>query len=307
MDTTDHKNQAILNALTVDVEDYYHVEAFANKITRDDWDRFPARVVGNTHRVLELFARNSCQATFFVLGWVAERFPRLIRDIADAGHEIACHSYAHQRVSTLTPDEFRADVRRAKKVIGDACGRVCLGYRAPSFSIVRSSLWALDILGEEGFTYDSSVFPIRHDIYGFPDAPRRLHVCKLAEGRSITEIPMSTVSLAGRNLPFSGGGYMRILPFRYTQWAMARSIYKDKTPVVVYFHPWEVDPNQPRVDASIKSKFRHYTGLSRMENRLERLLQLYKFTTMQVLAGIVSEHREESGTESTQPRSAGTH
>ncbi len=274
------QSQAILNAITVDVEDYYHVEAFAGNVARSDWDQYPSRVVQNTRKVLDLFARNTCVGTFFTLGWIAERFPSLLREIVSAGHEVACHSYAHQRVSTMTPEDFRADIRRAKAAIEDASGERCLGYRAPSFSIVKSSLWALDILAEEGFAYDSSIFPIRHDIYGFPDAPRHPHVRQLSNGRSIVEIPMSTFSIGGSNLPFSGGGYMRILPMTYIKWAARKIVKKEGVPVVVYFHPWEVDPNQPRINAPWKSRFRHYTGLTRMETRLASMLKAFRFGRM---------------------------
>jgi len=273
-------SQGLLNGLTVDVEDYFQVEAFASRISRDDWDKFPSRVVENTHRVLELFSRNSSQGTFFVLGWVAERFPKLVRAIADAGHEVGCHSYWHRRVSTLTAEEFREDTRRAKAVIEDAGGTACIGYRAPTFSIVKSSLWALDILAEEGFVYDSSIFPVRHDTYGFPDAPRQPYVQGLGEDHSIVEVPISTVRVGSLNLPFSGGGYLRILPELYTRWALRRVHSVEQQPAILYFHPWEIDQGQPRLDGPWKSRFRHYTGLGTMESRLDSILKKFQFTSI---------------------------
>jgi polysaccharide deacetylase family protein (PEP-CTERM system associated) len=261
----------------VDVEDYFHVEAFADRISFADWPKFPSRVRRNTERILELFAEHNCRATFFVLGWVAERDPALVREIAAAGHEIACHSYAHRPVSTLTPDQFREDLRRACTAIEDAIGVQVRGYRAPTFSIVKRSLWALQILAEEGFVYDSSIFPVRHDLYGFPDAPRWSHQVLSDDGASIFEFPMSTVRLLGQNLPCGGGGYLRLLPMSYTLSAMKRIHRRHLQPAIVYFHPWELDSEQPRIAGSRKSNFRHYTGLGRMQGRITELLQRFKF------------------------------
>jgi len=262
---------ALRDVLSVDVEDYYHVEAFADRIERSRWSEFPWRVSANTHRVLELMARHGCRATFFVLGWVAERDPALVRAIHAAGHELACHSYWHRRACTLTPEEFRSDLRQAKAVIEDAAGVAVVGYRAPTFSIGPENLWALEILADEGFLYDSSIFPIRHDVYGFPGAPRFAHWRSLPGGR-IFEVPMSTVRIGGANLPVGGGGYLRLLPMSYTRWAMRRIHEADRQPVVVYFHPWELDPEQPRLAGRWKSRVRHYTGLRGMEKRLDQLL-----------------------------------
>jgi polysaccharide deacetylase family protein (PEP-CTERM system associated) len=259
------------DALSVDVEDYFHVEAFADRVSPSEWAAFPSRVRSNCERILKLFEEHRCHATFFVLGWVAEREPGLVRDIARAGHELACHSYAHRRVFSLRPEEFREDLRRARGVIEDAAGQKVVGYRAPTFSIGRDSLWALDVLAEEGFLYDSSIFPIRHDLYGFPEFPRFVQRLELASGREIFEVPMSTVRLAGWNLPFGGGGYLRLLPMGYTRWAM-RLRREERQPVVIYFHPWELDPGQPRLEGRWKSRFRHYTGLRSMERRLAEVL-----------------------------------
>lgn len=268
------------DVLSVDVEDYYQVEAFADRVSPNAWPNFASRVRANTERVLQVFEEYRCRATFFVLGWVAERESELVRTIAAAGHEVACHSYAHRLVSSLTPEEFRADLQRARAVIENAAGATILGYRAPTFSIGRSNLWALDILAEEGFLYDSSIFPIRHDLYGFPDAPRFPHQVDLKSKRRIFEIPMSTVRLGRSNWPVGGGGYLRILPLQYTRWAMRRIHRKDQQPCVVYFHPWELDPDQPRIAGRWKSHFRHYTGLRSMETRLRRLLAEGTFVPM---------------------------
>lgn len=267
----------VIDAMTVDVEDYFHVEAFADRISFADWPKFPSRVRRNTERVLQLFARFDCRATFFVLGWVAERDPALVREIAAAGHEIACHSYAHRQVSALTPDQFRDDLRRACAAIEDAGGAKVRGYRAPTFSIVKRSLWALQTLAEEGFVYDSSIFPVRHDLYGFPDAPRWAHHVPSQDGAGIFEFPMSTVRLLGHNLPCGGGGYLRLLPMKYTLAAINNIHRRHRQPAIAYFHPWELDPEQPRVAGSRKSNFRHYTGLNKMEARITTLLQRFKF------------------------------
>lgn len=262
----------IVDGLSVDVEDYYQVEAFAGHVSRSQWPSFPSRVRENTERVLRLLQRNRCQATFFILGWVAEREPALVRAIAEGGHEVACHSHWHRRVYSLTPEEFREDVKRAQAAIEDAAGVAVAGFRAPTFSITRRSLWALDILAELGFSYDSSIFPVRHDRYGIPDAPRGIHRRQLPSGASIWEVPPATVRLAGQNLPVAGGGYLRLLPMQFTRWGMGRIHRQDRQPVVVYFHPWELDPEQPRLRAGWKSRLRHYTGLRKTESRLDEIL-----------------------------------
>lgn len=220
-----------------------------------------------------MFEDYRCRATFFVLGWVAERDPGLVREIIEAGHEVACHSYSHRRVSTLTPAEFREDLRRARRVIEDAAGVRILGYRAPSFSIGRKNAWALEILCEEGFLYDSSIFPIRHDLYGFPGAPRFPHRLRFHSNQTLFEIPMSTVRIGRMMCPTGGGGYLRLLPMQYTRWAIRQIHEKERQPFVLYFHPWELDPQQPRIAGTWKSRFRHYVGLGRMENRLRELLE----------------------------------
>jgi polysaccharide deacetylase family protein (PEP-CTERM system associated) len=267
----------IIDGLSVDVEDYFHVEAFADRVKRLDWDSYPSRFAVNTRRILDIFAVNGCRGTFFVLGWVAERDSALVREIAEAGHEIACHSHLHRKVTTLKPAEFREDLRRATHAIEDAAGVKVVGYRAPTFSIRGESLWALDILAEEGYLYDSSFFPIRHDLYGFPEGPRFMHRRKLNGGGSIYEIPMSTLRVGGQNWPFGGGGYLRFFPLRYTKWAIERTHRLEKQPAIVYFHPWELDPQQPRIAAGWKSQLRHYTGLATMERSLKTLLTNGKF------------------------------
>jgi polysaccharide deacetylase family protein (PEP-CTERM system associated) len=263
---------ALWDVLSVDVEDYYHVEAFADRVSPRSWSDFPSRVRANTKRVLQIFEEYGCRATFFVLGWVAERDPALVREIIEAGHEVACHSYGHRRVSSLTPEEFREDLRRARAVIEDAAGIRILGYRAPTFSIGRDSLWALEILSEEGFLYDSSIFPIRHDLYGFPGAPRFPHRLQFRSKRTLFEIPMTTVRICGMTWPAGGGGYLRLLPMQYTRWAIRQIHEKERQPFILYFHPWELDPDQPRIAGRWKSRLRHYVGLGLMENRLRELL-----------------------------------
>jgi polysaccharide deacetylase family protein (PEP-CTERM system associated) len=269
----------IYDLLSVDVEDYYHVEAFADCVPLTSWPAFPARVTANTNRVLQLLGEYKCRATFFILGWVAERNPGLIREIFDAGHEVACHSYNHRRVTSLTPKEFRADLRRARIAIEDAIGSEVVGYRAPTFSITRQTLWALEVLSEEGFLYDSSIFPIRHDLYGFPESPRSPYRLQFRSNRTIFEIPMSTFRLGGINWPTGGGGYLRHLPMQYTRWAIRR-IRKERKPLVMYFHPWELDPDQPRIAGGWKSRLRHYTGLRKMESRLREVFSERNFVPL---------------------------
>lgn len=264
--------------LSIDVEDYFHVEAFTDRVSYDDWPRFASRVRRNTEHILELLAEQGQSATFFVLGWVAEREPALVRAIAAAGHELGCHSYAHRRVFTLSQQQFRDDLRRAKTAIEDASSVPIWGYRAPTFSIRKdsASIRALQILCEEGFVYDSSVFPIRHDLYGQPDAPRFSYEHALPDGNTIIEIPLSTARVFGINLGLGGGGYLRHLPMWYTRWGMRR-INSQQQPANVYFHPWELDPDQPRIQGSWKSRFRHYRGLKKTEPRLRMLLASRRF------------------------------
>lgn len=276
MEETDRLGRAegsnLPNGLSVDVEDYYHVEAFRDRITPEMWPRFPRRVAESTRRILELLERLGARATFFVLGWVAEQEPLVIREIISAGHEVGCHSYQHCCVWRMTPEEFRADTRRALRVIEDASGQKVLGYRAPTFSIVKRSLWAVEVLAEEGLVYDSSVFPIRHDLYGIPGAPRFPFRWACRNGRTLYEIPQLTVRILGLTLPVGGGGYLRLLPLWYTRWALRRIRQKDRQPAVVYFHPWELDPEQPRLSGKWRSKLRHYVNLKQMEGRISELL-----------------------------------
>jgi polysaccharide deacetylase family protein (PEP-CTERM system associated) len=273
--------------LSVDVEDYFQVEAFAKVVPRSDWDRWPSRVSVNTHRVLDLLDEFGVKGTFFTLGWVADKFPEVVREIHCRGHELACHSFWHRPVYSLTPGEFREDLVRARDAIEQAAGVRVVGYRAPSWSITARSLWALDILVEEGFLYDSSIFPIRHDLYGIPGAKR--HPYQWQAGRaSLTEFPPATVKLGGQTLPAAGGGYLRIFPLRYNKWAMERlnQEFGEKGVVVVYLHPWEVDPEQPRIAAPLRSRFRHYTNLGKMEPRLRNLLRAYSFEPFSNLVGV---------------------
>jgi polysaccharide deacetylase family protein (PEP-CTERM system associated) len=277
-----HRNRPCYNAhlvtriLSVDVEDYFHVEAFSDVVERSAWDDYECRVESNTYRLLEMFDRRGVRATFFILGWVAERYPSLVRDIVAAGHEPACHSYWHRLIYTLTPEDFRSDTYRAKQVIEQAAGTPVYGYRAPSYSITRKSIWALDVLAELGFTYDSSIFPIHHDVYGIPDAPRSPFQTETPSG-PITEYPITTFRLFGeKNLPVGGGGYLRIFPYWYTRLGVSRA-ERDGVPLVVYLHPWEIDPEQPRLSGRLTSRLRHYTNLSRMQKRLDTLLNLGQF------------------------------
>ena len=262
-------------ALTIDVEDYFHTEAMASVVKRSDWDGMPSRVCGNVWRLFEILAEHEVKATFFFLGWVAEKFPELVKDAARLGHEVACHSYWHRPVFSLTPEEFRADTLRAKNAIEDAAGTEVRGYRAPSFSILPSVDSAFDILGELGFTYDSSVHPIRHSFYGNPDG------CRLpyrTRGEGILELPIATVRIGGNNLPVGGGGYFRWLPYGYTRWGLSR-LAREGNPVF-YLHPWEIDPLQPRLGASLKSRMRQCRGLNTVESKLKHLLRDFRFSSI---------------------------
>lgn len=263
--------------LTVDVEDYFHVEAFTLEVPRSDWDRWPSRVVANTNRTLDLCDETRAKGTFFILGWVAKKFPALVAEIRNRGHELACHSFWHRPVYTLSPDVFREDLLMARDAIEQAGGARVLGYRAPSWSITTKCLWALDILAEEGFQYDSSIYPIVHDLYGIPGAERFPYKLATDSGSELMEFPPSTVKIWGTNFPAAGGGYLRILPFWYNRWALSKIEQEDGRAIVVYFHPWELDPEQPRIPARRKSRFRHYTNLSAMEPRLRSLLHTHAF------------------------------
>ncbi|MBE3112019.1 MAG: DUF3473 domain-containing protein [Acidobacteria bacterium] len=312
----------MINMLTVDVEDYFHVSAFSGVVSRDDWDHFETRVERNVDRLLGIFADTNVRATLFVLGWVAERHPDLLKRIAAAGHEVASHSYSHRLVYDTTPDEFRFDLRRAKGVIEAATGLPVRGFRAPSFSITARSTWALDVLLQEGYQYDASIFPIHHDRYGIPNARRDPHVIRtrrdpyvlspstpfvlslpavslpnpskertvLRAGlskderhleetreRALWEIPASTIRFAGMNFPIGGGGYFRILPYAWTAFGIRRLNQRERKPAMVYMHPWEIDPDQPRLKAPWLSRFRHYRHLAQTEPRLRRLLAEFRF------------------------------
>ena len=260
---------AITNALTIDVEDYFQVSAFAPYIARDDWCRLECRVERNVERILQLLDDRRIRATFFTLGWIAERYPALVRSIAAQGHEVASHGWGHQRASDLTPAQFAEDIRSAKALLEDLSSAPVTGYRAPSFSIGHANLWAFDSLAACGYRYSSSIYPIRHDHYGMPDAPRFAH--RLANG--LIEVPVTTLRVLGRNLPSSGGGYFRLLPYAVSRRMIGHVNAVDGEAAVFYFHPWEIDPGQPRI-AGIdrKTRFRHYVNIGRMERRLRRLL-----------------------------------
>jgi polysaccharide deacetylase family protein (PEP-CTERM system associated) len=264
------------HVLSVDVEDYFQVEAFAGQVSRDSWDRWPSRVVANTQRLLDLFDQYEAKATFFFVGWVAARFPYLVREVQARGHELACHSYWHRTVYSLSAQEFREDTRRAKRVIEDASGAVVNGYRAPSWSITRDCLWALDILAEEGFTYDSSIYPIHHDLYGVPGAKRFPYTHECSNGLKLPEFPPATLRFLGTNFPVAGGGYLRIFPSAYNERAF-KTFEALGERVVVYLHPWEIDPEQPRIRGPLKSRLRHYTNLQRMERRVKTILRRHNF------------------------------
>ncbi len=270
----------MLNALTIDVEDYYQVSAFESVVPLADWERYESRVEKNTHRILDLLDAHTTTATFFVLGWVAERHPRLIRTLVARGHEVASHGYAHRRVYTQTPAQFRTETRRSKCLLEDTLGHPIRGYRAASYSITMHSLWALEVLREEGFVYDSSIFPIRHDLYGIPSHPRFCHMIPGQSDAPLVEFPLSTLRLGGTNFPIAGGGYLRLFPYAYTRWGLRYLNRREGQPAVVYLHPWELDPEQPRLPAGTLSRFRHYTNLHRMEERFVRLLQDFSFGTM---------------------------
>jgi polysaccharide deacetylase family protein (PEP-CTERM system associated) len=274
------------NALTVDVEDYYHVSAFARHIRREDWPALESRVDRNTHRLLDCFDTYGVRATFFMLGVVAEQSPTLVREIHNRGHEVASHGYAHDLVYNQTLQSFREETSRSKALLEDLTGTAVLGYRAASYSITRRSLWALDVLRDAGFAYDSSIFPIRHDRYGIVDFPRFPHVVRGEDGDGMIEFPLSTVSLWGRNLPIAGGGYLRILPAAFTHWGIARVNHREGQPVIIYLHPWEVDPDQPQQAVGWITRFRHYRNLHRMEERVINLLGRFEFSTVARVLGI---------------------
>lgn len=273
-----YRGRNLANAMSVDVEDYFQVSAFETHVSRNDWANISSRIPANIARILALFDAENTKATFFTLGWVCEHLPEVVRQIADAGHEIASHGHEHSRIGTLSKKQFYDDVETTRKRLEDVSGTAVVGYRAPSFSIGKDTLWAHDILAEAGYQYSSSVFPVKHDHYGLPNAPR--FPFRTASG-SLLEIPMSSLSLLGRNWPCSGGGYFRLLPLRYSKWAVKRINLSEQMPAIFYFHPWEMDPNQPRISGiSAKTRFRHYVNLDKFESRLMQMLRSFKWDRM---------------------------
>lgn len=276
---TDTPPQLMLNCLTIDVEDYFHTNSMDAVVPPQTWDALPQRAERNTYRVLELLAEHDTKATFFVLGWVAERHPHLVGDIVAGGHELACHGHLHRLAYDLGPTEFKRDVVRARDLLQDMTGSKVEGYRAASYSIVPSTMWAIDILIDCGFGYDSSIFPIRHDLYGIPGFDRFRVRLDRPRG-SIVEIPPSTLRIGGMNLPMAGGGYFRIAPYSLTRWAIRRLNRVDHQPAVVYIHPWELDPDQPRLDVGRRTRLRHYSRLEAMDRKLRRLLAEFRFAPL---------------------------
>lgn len=270
---------SVSNAMTVDVEDYFQVSAFEPYIAKDRWDSLPHRVERNTQQILDIFAEQKIVATFFVLGWVAERYPDLIRRIVGEGHELASHGWEHIRATEQTPEQFREDIHKTKLCLEDLCGVAVKGYRAASYSIMRDNWWALEVLEEEGYLYSSSVYPVKHDLYGVPDASRfAFHPNR--EG-GLLEIPVSTLPLFGRNFPCGGGGFFRLYPYFLSRWMILQINQKEKAPCVFYFHPWEIDPDQPRQPGlNVKTKFRHYLNLHRMGARLQKLIEDFRWQRM---------------------------
>ncbi|WP_208280988.1 XrtA system polysaccharide deacetylase [Massilia oculi] len=271
--------EKIRNAMTCDVEDYFQVSAFAPYIDRASWPTRECRVEANMERILALYERHGVRATFFTLGWIAERYPAMVRRIVAAGHELASHGYGHLRASDQSRAEFDNDIRSSKALLEDIGGQAVVGYRAPSFSIGHANLWALDALHEAGYRYSSSIYPIAHDHYGMPDAPRFAFYPNGPDG--LLEVPITTVKMAGRNLPAGGGGYFRLLPYALSRWMMEKVNREDGEPALFYFHPWEVDPGQPRPEGlGAKARFRHYINIDRMERRLEQLARDFKWDRM---------------------------
>ncbi|MEN7342875.1 MAG: XrtA system polysaccharide deacetylase [Pseudomonadota bacterium] len=268
----------VVNAMTCDVEDYYQVSAFENTIDRDSWARQESRLERNMDVLLRRFDEADTKVTFFILGWIAEQFPTVIRSLADAGHEIASHGYDHRRVREQTPDAFFEDIKKTKSILEDVTGQQVKGYRAPSFSIAEQAAWSHPLLERAGYVYSSSIYPVSHDHYGMPDAPRTPFT---VNGGRLLEIPMSTIRIGAKNLPCSGGGFFRLLPVRYFKYAIKKLNGNDRQPLVFYFHPWEIDPDQPRVPGiSLKTRFRHYVNLRYFEPRLVEILKAFKWGRM---------------------------
>lgn len=272
--------QATVNAMTVDVEDYFQVSAFESHIERNRWDSLQHRVEQNTNKILDLFDQHDVKATFFTLGWVAERYPQLVRRIVDDGHELASHGYQHTRVTEQTPEQFRQDLRISRQILEDIGGQPIVGYRAASYSIGAKNLWALEVLEDEGFQYSSSIYPVKHDLYGMPGAPR--FVYRPDNAPKLLEIPITTLKILNRNVPCGGGGFFRLYPYQFSKWAYRHLNKHENQSGIFYFHPWEIDPEQPRQhDLSFKTRFRHYLNLGRMQNRLNSLLADFAWDTMQ--------------------------
>ncbi len=268
----------ITNAITIDVEDYFQVSAFEHSIDRKNWDSLEHRVAANMDKVLALFDETNVKATFFILGWVAERYPQIVRNIVDNGHELASHGYGHQRVTDLSRDQFREDVSSAKKILQDLSGLAVKGYRAPSYSIGKDNIWALEVLAETGHEYSSSIYPIQHDHYGYPEAPRFTF---RDQNTGLVEIPITTMKFMNRMFPAGGGGFFRFYPYRITRWAINRVNKNDRQPTVFYLHPWELDPAQPRQsNITAKTRFRHYLNLDKTEGRLRQLLTDFNWNRM---------------------------
>mgnify|MGYP006271562221 CR=1 FL=1 len=281
------------NAMTVDVEDYFQVSAFEAHVDRDSWARTAPRVEANVERILDLFDRHAVQGTFFTLGWIAERHPDVVRRIVAAGHELASHGWDHTRVTELTPDAFREDVGRTRTLLEDVGGVSVIGYRAPSYSINAGNLWAHELLAETGYAYSSSIAPLRHDLYGMPEAPRFPF---MSAGGRLQEIPVTTVPVAGRNINVGGGGWFRLYPYAFSRWALRRVNERDGESAHFYFHPWEIDPAQPRIDGvGLKTRVRHYLNLGRMEQRLERLLADFSWGRMDEVFGLRTCQRQREG------------
>ena len=276
-------SQQVINAFTIDVEDYFQVEAFSKHINRSNWNNYDCRVEKNTDLILKLLDDNNVKGTFFTLGWIAKRYPSVVKKIAENGHEVASHGMNHQLIYNQEQDVFRQETRDSKALLEDICQKDVIGYRAATYSITNKSLWALDILAEEGFRYDSSIFPMRHDRYGIPDACPEPHILKTPSGSELVEFPISTVKTKRFTLPVAGGGYFRIFPYLYTRWGLGK-INKQQKPFVFYLHPWEVDPDQPVTPGiSRLTRIRHYANLNRCHNRLSKLLNDFRFDRMDIV------------------------
>lgn len=296
------RNPGLVNALTVDVEDYFQVSAFASRIARSEWDALPSRIEQNVDRILRLLGDARTQATFFTLGWIGQRYPRLVRAIVSEGHELASHGFGHHRSTEQTRQAFLEDISRSKAVLEDVGGVRVRGYRAPSFSVDKSNPWVFDCIAEAGYQYSSSVYPIRHDHYGLPDAPRFAFESRAG----LLEVPITTICMLGNNWPAGGGGYFRLMPYRLSRWLIRRVNAVDGQPAVFYFHPWELDPEQPRVAGiGLKSRIRHYVNLARTERRITRLLADFKWDRMDrvFLKGLASLPSVATGMSS--PRASG--